>query len=447
MTDEHLVPVRPEERVESVDVIRGFSLLGILLLNIVAFGLPFAAYFNPSIYGGDTGSNLWTWLTAQTLFDGKMRCIFSMLFGTSGLLLLERAERRGAGIEAADIYYRRILWLIAIGMFHGYFIWMGDILYSYGVVGLLLFPLRKLSARALIIAGTVVVVLHSAQGLAAGFAMRELAPKAAEVERVERTGAKLTDEQVKTKTEWAQMSDLFQPKREKVQEEIKTHRGGWVENFKLRAGEAALFEFTLFFQFIFLDVLGMLLLGMGLWKAGVFNASRSYRFYAILTLAGFGIGVPLNFWAAKKWADGGFTLPDNLTYIGSTADPGRFLVAGAYIGILMILFKSGALRFVTRALAAVGRTALSNYLLTSILCTLFFNGYGLGMYAKLERLQLYAVVLGMWTINLIASSIWLRYFLYGPAEWGWRSLTYWQRQPIRRREEIAEAPADQPATA
>ena len=109
-----------------------------------------------------------------------------------------------------------------------------------------------------------------------------------------------------------------------------------------------------------------------------------------------------------------------------------------YTGLLMMACKSGV-KFLTAPLAAVGRTPLSNYLLASILCTLFFNGYGLGNFGKLARHELYYVVLGMWAINLTISPIWLRYFRFGPAEWAWRSLTYWERQPLRRDAAIIES--------
>ena len=132
---EHIEPVRQAERIASVDALRGFSLLGILLLNIASFGLPFAAYMNPTVHGGSTGPDLNVWLIATTFFDGKFRCIFSMLFGAGAIILLDRAERRGAGIEAADIYYRRTMWLIVFGLLHAHLIWSGDILYGYGVVG------------------------------------------------------------------------------------------------------------------------------------------------------------------------------------------------------------------------------------------------------------------------------------------------------------------------
>ena len=434
-----ITPAAPSERIASVDTLRGFSLLGILLLNIAAFGLPFSAYSNPSAYGGHTGRNLTTWFIAQTFFDGKMRCIFSMLFGTSGLILLARAEERGAGIAAADIYYRRVMWLILFGLFHAYLIWSGDILYAYGVIGLLLFPLRKLSARALIIAGCVIITFHCFQNLGAGFGIQQMSVSAAEADKQLQQGKPLTSKQKKEQNEWASIRDLFQPDEAIIDEEIQTHRSNWLKNLGQRASESAMIEFNVFFQFVFLDVLGMLVLGMGLWKAGVFDASRSYRFYVLLAVIGFGIGVPLNYWAARTWVNSGFNVPDWFRYIASTSDPGRFLVAGGYIGIIMILCKSGKFRRALTPLAAVGRTALSNYLLTSILCTLFFNGYGLGMYAKLQRYQLYEVVLGMWAINLVASSIWLRYFRFGPAEWLWRSLTYWKKQPMRMvRQGLAE---------
>ncbi|MFN0106567.1 MAG: DUF418 domain-containing protein [Bryobacteraceae bacterium] len=435
---EHIEPVRQTERIASIDALRGFSLLGILLLNIVSFGLPFAAYMNPTVYGGSTGPDLTVWLIAQTFFDGKMRCIFSMLFGAGAIILLDRAERRGAGIEAADIYYRRTMWLIAIGLVHAHLIWAGDILYGYGVVGLLLFPLRRLSAKALLITGSVLILLHSLQGVGAGIGIGEMRDKALAAAKTEAAGGNPTEAEKKALQEWKQLGEMFEPAKADVEKQVIAHRGGWLKNLPLRSGEAAMFEFTMFFQFLFLDVLAMLVMGMGLAKAGVFDASRGYYFYAVLTIAGFAIGVPLNYWAAQQWMATGFTAPAYFTYLGSTADAGRFSVAMGYTGLIMMASKAG-LTFFTGPLAAVGRTALSNYLLTSILCTLFFNGYGLGYFGKLARHELYWVVLGMWVVNLTFSPIWLRYFRFGPAEWLWRSLTYWKKQPMRRRTPVGAA--------
>ena len=349
-----------------------------------------------------------------------------MLFGAGAIILLDRAERRGAGIEAADIYFRRTMWLIVFGLLHAHLIWSGDILYGYGVVGLLLFPLRRLSAKALIVTGTVLILLHSLQSLGAGIGIGEMRDKAIAAEKA----ANPTEDQKKALQEWKQLGEMFEPKKSDVEKQIQAHRGGWLENLPLRSGEAAMFEFTMFFQFLFLDVLAMLIMGMGLAKAGVFDASRSYGFYGVLAVIGLAIGGPLNYWAAQQWMAANFTAPSYFTYLGSTADIGRFSVAMGYTGLLMMACKSG-LAFLTAPLAAVGRMALSNYLLTSILCTLFFNGYGLGYFGKLQRHELYYVVLAVWAVNLIISPIWLGYFRFGPAEWAWRSLTYWKQQPMR----------------
>jgi hypothetical protein len=142
-----------------------------------------------------------------------------------------------------------------------------------------------------------------------------------------------------------------------------------------------------------------------------------------MAVTGFALGLPLNYWAAAQWHAAGFGIPAYFGYIASTQDPGRFLVAAGYIGIVMLAVQANVGWFV-QPLAAVGRMALSNYLLTSLLMTLFFDGTGLGQFARWERAELYRVVLGMWVINLAWSPLWLRHFRYGrPSGCGVRLLT------------------------
>jgi uncharacterized protein len=128
---------------------------------------------------------------------------------------------------------------------------------------------------------------------------------------------------------------------------------------------------------------------------------------------------------------------------GTTYELGRFTAFG-YVGVLMLLVKFGALRAVTSTLGYVGRMAFSNYILTSLICTTIFEGYGFGLFGKLQRYQLYYVVAAVWLVILVISPIWLRHFRFGPLEWLWRSLTYWKRQPFRIRE---AAPAATPTPA
>jgi uncharacterized protein len=154
-------PVRTEERISALDSVRGFALLGILLLNICSFGLPDAAYGNPAPAGGATGWNLVIWWIMGVLADGKMRAIFSLTFGAGVYLLNDRLSRKGAAADAADIHYRRMLWLMLFGMMHAYLVWDGDILFFYAVLGLVLYPMRKLSPRALLIAAGFLLIAMS----------------------------------------------------------------------------------------------------------------------------------------------------------------------------------------------------------------------------------------------------------------------------------------------
>ena len=139
---EESAPVAAAERISALDTLRGFALLGILLMNIVAMGMYGGAYDNPTVTGGATGLNLGVWAVLHVLAEGKMRCLFSLVFGASMILLTSRLEKHG---NAADIYYRRTIWLILFGIVHAYLLWMGDILYPYALCGLILYPFRKMA--------------------------------------------------------------------------------------------------------------------------------------------------------------------------------------------------------------------------------------------------------------------------------------------------------------
>src|SRR4051812_39953562 len=155
-----------EDRISSIDVLRGVAVLGILLINIEDFGL---LHSNKSAAGTEwvgiympshlSHAALAGWIAMRTLFEGKMRAIFAMLFGAGTVLLTSRLERRSDGTRVADIYYRRTLWLLAIGVAHAYLLWEGDILYSYALCGLFLFPFRHLSPRRLILLGTLALAV------------------------------------------------------------------------------------------------------------------------------------------------------------------------------------------------------------------------------------------------------------------------------------------------
>jgi uncharacterized protein len=186
-------PVTNRERIVSIDTLRGVALLGILLINVVVFGLPESAFSVPTIAGGHTGLNLAFWYANQIFFEDKMRALFSMLFGAGVVLLTQRAEERG-GHKERGIYYRRTLWLAVFGLLHAYFIWIGDILYIYGVVGLVLFPLRKLRPAKLLAAGALLLMIFCGITTLTHYNLIRTRDQALAVDRLVAAGGRPTEE-------------------------------------------------------------------------------------------------------------------------------------------------------------------------------------------------------------------------------------------------------------
>ncbi len=411
-------------------MLRGAALLGILLMNIQDFGLPGEAYENPTAWGGAMGANLAYWWANQVFFEGKMRFLFSLLFGAGVVLLTERAERRGAGITAADIYLRRNLWLILFGLMHAYCIWSGDILFPYGVAGLGLFVFRVLSPRALFRAAAIaflLINLSTAGYVYSQFDKRDKGIAAARIPEAKRTKAQKAD--FEAYQSFLESFDAVK-RREKMEEQIRKSREGWVSNFNSRAPLAFGAQTTAMLKFMLWDVVFPMLLGMALYKNGTLSGQRSVTFYLRLAAFGYLLGLPPLIYITNSVVASGW---DHWISIWPIAayEYGRLTMGLGHIGLLLLIYRLGWFALLTNLLARVGQMALTNYLLTSTLMTLFFNGYGLGHYASLERHQLLYVVVGMWSINLLISPLWLRYFRFGPVEWAWRSLTYWQKQPFR----------------
>ena len=440
-----LTPVRPEERISALDSIRGFALLGILLMNIGAFGLPFAAYENPIAAGGATGKNLIAWCIMTVLADGKMRAIFSMAFGASVYLLIDRLIRKGHAADAADIHYRRMLWLLLFGLIHGYLIWSGDILYAYAMCGLVLYPLRKLSPRVLLIAAGLMLAFMAAGGFYQYFHVLKLQRDSIQIAADEKAGKKLTLQQEDSKKEWDEVMKGFKPSPEEIKQDVDAHRGSYFKLVAFRSSQTHRFQAQTLYED--LDILMMMFVGMALMKMGVLSGNYSTKFYVAMALVGFIVGLSADIIAVWWIVRYNFSL--GAWYVtGAEYEFGRFTAFG-YIAVIMLLVKSGALRAVTSRLAYVGRMAFSNYILTSLICTTIFEGYGFGLFDKLQRYQLYYVVAAVWLLILVVSPIWLRHFRFGPLEWLWRSLTYWKKQPFRIAAPLpvpTSAPTAAPAT-
>lgn len=435
-------PITREERINSLDALRGFALLGILPANVLIFGLYLAAANDPTVAGGATGLNLASWALFRILVEGKMRALFSMVFGASVILLTSRAEEASGANAAADIYYRRNLWLLLFGLAHAFLLFWGDILYPYALCALILFPFRKLSAKKLLIIGGLFIAFKAGWTAVEAFRQVELRNLAAAADAAQKAGKQTTEEQAQAKKQLEAQQKQRKPSSEDLEKDAKQWRGDPLQVIGGRAKFLAVWQALPYYDPVSCDIWSMMFIGMGLFKLGVFSAARSYRFYVWLAVIGFLTGITLNSYNAWLALKSNF---DRVTFAFTHVayDIERLPVALAYTALLMMLCKAGALRWLTSRLGAIGQTALSNYILHSVVCTFVFTGYGFGLYGRLHRYQLYYVVAGCWALSLVASPIWLRRYWFGPLEWCWRSLTYWKRQPMRiRRPAAAPIPAE-----
>ncbi len=413
-------------RIEALDVVRGVALFGILLMNITSFGLP-NAYYNPTNAGGSTGVNLWSWVMTQMLFEGTQRGLFSLLFGASVILLTARLEASGRP-DAADIYFRRNLWLIGFGFVNAFiFLWVGDILYAYGITALFVFAFRKMAPKSLLALGVIVLFLGTLWTL--NETVRLLDKHAAYSEAVEArsAGRTLNEEQKGAVSAWEEARGEFKSTPEENREEIVTPTAGYASAFAQIAGYNAYWQSWGMYRYFF-DIFGMMLIGMALFRLGVLTLERSVRLYVYMVVAGYGIGLIVNYFETRWILDHGFSAvafaQTNVTY-----DVGRLAMTIGHLGALLLFVRSGALPWLRRSLAAVGQLAVTNYLAHSAMCSFIF--IGLGYYGQLERHQLYYIVLAIWAVQLVVSPIWLRHYRFGPVEWLWRYLTYMKRPPMR----------------
>ena len=399
-------PVAEASRIDAIDVLRGVAVLGILVLNIQAFAMPGAAYFNPTAYGDLEGANLYVWVAGRMFADQKFMTIFSMLFGASIVLMTERAEARG---EAPRVHYCRMGWLLVIGLLHAHLLWSGDILFLYAVCGMLVYPLRRQPPGRLLVLGIALLAIASAFSVWTGVTLPYW-PEEARSDLIR---------------------DVWQPPPEMISGELAAYRGGWLEQQPIRSESALEFETYILITWGLWRAGGLMLIGMALFRSGVFSAERSPRFYVALIAVAAALGLPLVAYGiatdfARGWPLWSFFLGAQFNYWPSIA------VSLGYVGVVMVACRTASLHALTRPFAAVGRTALTNYLLQTILCTTLFYGHGFGWFGSVDRVGQLGVVAAVWAVQLAASPLWLRRYRFGPAEWAWRSLTYGARMPLRR---------------
>ncbi|WP_050033822.1 DUF418 domain-containing protein [Halorubrum halophilum] len=394
-------PTPPSERIVSLDALRGLALLGILLINVWSFSMPEQTLLNPNVYGDFTGANYWAWAVSHVFGQNKFITLFSALFGAGILLFVDSKKEKGQ--DAVRLHYRRTAILIAIGLMHAYLLWYGDILVAYGLTALVVVAFRNLEARQL-------------AGLSAVFLL--FLPVTELLAAVSLGGDAIA-------SQWA-------PSEAAIRQQVAAYRGGWVEQLDHRVSSSIGRQTTGYIGGSFWQVGGTMLLGMALYRWGVLTGERSaalYRRLVALGVVGLAITVAgVVYIEANDWSAGAALYWRQFIYVGS------FPLAGGYLGLVMLYARRRPDGPVTRGLAAVGRTAFTNYLLQTAIATTVFYGHGLGLFGSVSRVEQLGFVVAVWAVQIVLSVLWLRRFRFGPVEWVWRTLTYGETQPMRNPE-------------
>lgn len=405
--ENQFAPAVPATRIISIDVLRGFAVLGILILNIQSFSMIFEAYSNPTAYGDLTGLNKWVWILSHILGNEKFMTIFSMLFGAGILLFVEKAKANKR--KTGPLHYRRNFWLLLFGLTHAYLIWYGDILVAYSLCAFFVYLFRNKKPSTLLIVGVVFFIIPMILYLLSAYSMQYW-----------------PEEQLE------QSILNWKPNDEMIQKEIAMMQGSFAEQMEKRASITIFMQTMVFLIYMFWRVTGLMLIGMALYKWKVLSALKSRNFYVRMVFLGLLLGFPIVIYGLYKnfqmnWAyEYSMFIGVQFNYIASVG------VSLGYIGLIMLICKSDRFKNFKHVFSSVGKMAFTNYILMSLICTFIFYGYGLGLYGQVERTGQILIMLGIWILLIIISPLWLKYYRFGPLEWAWRSLTYWKIQSMKK---------------
>lgn len=412
-----IAPVASEERIDTLDFIRGLAVMGILAANIVAFGQPFAAYMYPTAFMTEAGDpDGWMWIAQFILIDGKMRGLFTVLFGAGMYLFMEKAWARGAtrGLQAW-----RLAVLMAFGLIHFFFVWPGDILFYYALYGFVVLACLKWSIKTQLWAGLAgymlgvlfYAVTMSMPWLIVDTPFGESSPELAEqrTAMIDGIDGALTVDGVPNAA--IASGDYGALVTHRITEE-------WSEPLL----NSLLFGF---------ETLPLMLVGIALYRLGFFSGGFDRGKMLRWGWIGLIIGGLAHLAIGLVMQAGGFTFYGTLAaFMGWSPLPRLWMVLG--MAALLVVYAPSATGWLGDRVRAAGRAAFTNYLGTSILMMVVFHGWALGLFGELNRPQLYVVVALAWVVMLAWSKPWLDRYRYGPLEWLWRCLTYRQIFPLRR---------------
>lgn len=405
-------PVQSEARIQSLDVMRGFAVLGILIVNAAYFSAPWQATQNPLLPPlAVDEATLWSWLIMHVFFEFKCITLFSILFGAS--IFLVGGERTDK--ERGAVLRRRLFWLLIFGLIHALLIWSGDILVTYAMTGFLVLFARSWRPRTLLIVGGVLYAVSALMMCSFGLFMGFIpADQLAEIE-----------------------AQMWAPPADEIARVIDAYRSGMstalAENFT---------SWTMFMMssiiVLIMRTAGVMMIGLALFKWGYLSARAPVWVYLLALVAGIASLVVIGWESLAAWeAEFDFVYMQSRGIIPNIVL--SLFVSIGYAALFALLVKGGV-SLITAPLAAVGRMAFTNYITQSlIMTTIFWGGRGFGLFGQVDRPTLLAIVLAVWALQLVWSPLWLSRFQMGPLEWIWRRLSY--KGDVRLRREISPAAA------
>jgi uncharacterized protein len=429
-------PVPETQRLKLIDALRGVALLGILLMNIPGFAM--APHSSESYRDNLSDINYWFSAVISVAFEGKMRALFGMIFGAGVMLFVSKKEQTGKPVTG--LFYRRMFWLVLFGLIHAHLIlWIGDILYLYGICGMIVYLFRNVNPKWLVLGVPIVALVDF--GTSTGFYtyVRNMRLEYVEAQKVIETGQPLSEAQEKAIAGWREIEKDFIPNREDTKEIVRKMKSdyptvaSYVRPISLKIQ-------TVFLPISLWDSLALMLLGLALYRWGFLTGQWSNASYLKVIAIGYGIGFPLVIgnliyhFGTTPTVEAALARLEQvpIEWTGLIYPFQRILLVLGHVSVIVLLYKAGASQGLFRCLEAVGQMAFTNYIMHSVICTLVFFGYGLNQYAEWQYYQVILFAMVIWVVQLIVSPLWLKYFLFGPLEWLWRSLTYWKIQPFRR---------------
>lgn len=436
---------RAEGRLQLLDALRGLAALGILWRNIFVFGLPTVAFTLPDEWGLSTAANVFSWLFVVIFVDGTMRGLFSMLFGATAVIIMASHERNPGGVFAADLYFRRLMWLVAFGLVHGYLLlWPYDVLYVYGLLGMFLFVFRNMSGRALLAIALVLFAISSVkdgtgwsleQASIDAFGAKKAALQAGAEEVSAGTAAAdmRTDDAeaggdagaaggagVSAPEAYSDIEDAVRVELEDLERlalaEMDERLASYPDLLRTVAAETFQEQTTLFFSDHVLDVGAMMFFGMAFFRLGAFSGRWPLRGALLMAVAGLSGGLVLGFLIHGTTTLAGFEDWQIGTADAYLYNARRLLLCIGLIGLFDVLLRRRFGAVLLSPLAAVGRIPLSVYVGQTVICIIVFYGPGFGLFGAFEHHELLAIAFVINALQIVLAVLWVRTGRQGPLE-------------------------------